>query len=147
MKVIATNKKAYFNYSILDTILAGIELKGSEVKSVRAGSISLAESYVVVKGTELFLRNCYIKPYGAVNNFTPSATRDRKLLLNKSEILKLKQQTAEKGLTLIATKVGLLGSLVKVEVAAARGKKLYDKKEAIKEKDLEREARREIGKR
>ena len=134
------NKKARFNYEILSKLTAGLVLKGCEVKSVRAGNININESFVTIRSGEVYLKNCYIKPYGPENNFTQSPTRDRKLLLNKSEIIRLKQKIGEKGLTLVALKVFFERNLVKVEIALARGKKLYDKKQTLKERDIQREA-------
>ena len=137
---VVSNRKARFNYEILSKLTAGIVLKGCEVKSVRAGNINLNESFVVLRNNEAYLKNCYIKPYCAENNFTESPTRDRKLLLNKAEIIRLKQKVSEKGLALIALKVFFERNLVKVEIALARGKKLYDKKQTLKERDIKREA-------
>lgn len=134
------NKKARFNYEILSKLTAGIELLGCEVKSIRAGNINLNESFVFIKNDEVYLKNCYIKPYSAENNFSISPTRDRKLLLNKSEIIRLKQKVSEKGLTLVALKVFFERNLVKVEIALAKGKKLYDKKQTLKERDIQRES-------
>ena len=138
---VASNKKARFNYEILQKLTAGIALLGCEVKSVRAGNININESFVFIKNDEIYLKNCYIKPFSAENNFTESPTRDRKLLLNKSEITKLKQKVSEKGLALVALKVFFAHNLVKVEIALAKGKKLYDKKQTLKERDIEREAK------
>lgn len=139
MKVIANNKKAYFDFFISDTIEAGIVLEGSEVKSIRAGGISLNESYVKVIGNEVFLINAYIKPFEKASSFAPDSKRTRKLLLNKNEILKLTQKVLEKGLTIVPLRVYLKGSLVKVEIGVGKGKKLYDKRETLKEKTVKRE--------
>lgn len=139
MKVIANNKKAYFDFFISDTIEAGIVLEGSEVKSIRAGGISLNESYVKVIGNEVFLINAYIKPFEKASSFAPDSKRTRKLLLNRNEILKLTQKVLEKGLTIVPLRVYLKGSLVKVEIGVGKGKKLYDKRETLKEKTAKRE--------
>ncbi len=139
MKVIANNKKAYFDFFISDNTEAGIELKGSEVKSIRAGGISLNESYVRVVGNEIFLINAFIKPFEKSSSFVPDSRRTRKLLLKKSEITKLSQKVSEKGLTIVPLKVYLKGNLVKVEIGIGKGKKLFDKRETLKEKTAQRE--------
>lgn len=139
MKVIANNKKAYFDFFISDNTEAGIELKGSEVKSIRAGGISLNESYVRVVGNEIFLINAFIKPFEKSSSFVPDSRRTRKLLLKKSEIAKLLQKVSEKGLTIVPLKVYLKGNLVKVEIGIGKGKKLFDKRETLKEKTAQRE--------
>lgn len=139
MKVIANNKKAYFDFFISDNTEAGIELKGSEVKSIRAGGISLNESYVRVVGNEIFLINAFIKPFEKSSSFVPDSRRTRKLLLRKSEIAKLLQKVSEKGLTIVPLKVYLKGNLVKVEIGIGKGKKLFDKRETLKEKTAQRE--------
>ena len=136
MKVIANNKKAYFDFFISDNTEAGIELKGSEVKSIRAGGISLNESYVRVVGNEIFLINAFIKPFEKSSSFVPDSRRTRKLLLRKSEIAK---KVSEKGLTIVPLKVYLKGNLVKVEIGIGKGKKLFDKRETLKEKTAQRE--------
>lgn len=139
MKVIANNKKAYFDFFISDNTEAGIELKGSEVKSIRDGGISLNESYVRVVGNEIFLINAFIKPFEKSSSFVPDSRRTRKLLLRKSEIAKLLQKVSEKGLTIVPLKVYLKGNLVKVEIGIGKGKKLFDKRETLKEKTAQRE--------
>ena len=139
MKVIANNKKAYFDFFISDNTEAGIELKGSEVKSIRAGGISINESYVRVVGNEIFLINAFIKPFEKSSSFVPDSRRTRKLLLRKSEIAKLSQKVSEKGLTIVPLKVYLKGNLVKVEIGIGKGKKLFDKRETLKEKTAQRE--------
>lgn len=139
MKVIANNKKAYFDFFISDNTEAGIELKGSEVKSIRAGGISLNESYVRVVGNEIFLINAFIKPFEKSSSFVPDSRRTRKLLLRKSEIAKLLQKVSEKGLTIVPLKVYLKGNLVKVDIGIGKGKKLFDKRETLKEKTAQRE--------
>ncbi len=145
MKIIAKNKKAFFNYEILGSYEAGISLLGSEVKSIREGKISLKESYAEIKGGEVFLVNCHISPYEAANRFNHEPTRERKLLLHRQEIKRLTGKIKEKGLTLIPTKVMINDKgKVKVEVSLAKGKRVYQKREAIKEKDREREMRAEL---
>ncbi len=136
MKIVASNKKAHFNYHILSTYQAGVVLKGSEVKSIRGGGINLNDSFVFVKNNEVFVKNAYIKPYDKTASFAPDPRRDIKLLLNRNEILKLKQKVNEKGLTLVPTKVYFEKNLVKIEVALCKGKQLFDKKDALKQQDI-----------
>lgn len=145
MKIIAKNKKAYFNYEILETLEAGISLMGSEVKSIREGKVSLKESYAEVKGGEVFLVNCHISPYTAANIFNHEPRRIRKLLLHRQEIKRLTGKIREKGLTLIPTKVLINDKgKVKVEISLARGKRAYEKREVIRERDREREMQAEL---
>ena len=142
-KQIATNKKARFNYEITDTITAGIVLEGSEVKSIRSGHISLGESFVFIRDGEIFLKNAYIKPYENSGSYTPDSHRTRKLLLNKKEILKLKHKMEAGGYSIVPLKVFFKNNLVKVEIGLGRGKKLYDKRETIKKRTIERKLARE----
>jgi len=145
MRVIATNKKAYFNYEILERLEAGISLMGSEVKSIREGRISLKESHAEIKGGEVYLLNCHISPYEAANRFNHEPLRERKLLLHRQEIKRLTGKTREKGLTLVPTKILINDKgKVKVEISLARGKKAYQKREVIRERDREREMRSEL---
>ena len=139
MELIANNKKAFFNFFISDLTEAGIELKGCEVKSIRSGGISLAESFVTIKGGEVFLQNAYIKPFEKTTSFIPDEIRTRKLLLHKAEIEKLERKVKEKGFSIMPTKVYLKKGKVKVEIGLAKGKKLYDKRETMKEKQTQRE--------
>lgn len=143
MKVISNNKRAFYDYFVSDLVEAGIVLEGSEVKSVRAGGASLSESFVVIKNGEIFLKNAYIKPYEQTSSFKPDERRSRKLLLSKSEISKFARAVKEKGFTLIATKIYFNKSgKVKVEIGLAKGKKLYDKRQTLKEKSVKREIER-----
>lgn len=145
MRTIATNKKAKFNYEILERIEAGISLLGSEVKSVREGGISLKESHAEIKGGEVFLINCNISPYEAASRFNHEPKRDRKLLLHRREIKRLTGKIQEKGLTLVPTKVFFNDKgKVKVEVSLAKGKRAYKKREVIRERDRDRELRAEL---
>ena len=137
--VVANNKKAYFEYFIEETFDAGIVLVGAEVKSIRAGGISLADSFIVVKDGEVMLKNAYIKPFEKTTAFVPNSKIDRKLLLNKSEIQKLYRAHKEKNYTIVPLKVFFKNNLVKVQIALAKGKKLYDKKDSLKEKSQKRE--------
>jgi SsrA-binding protein len=143
MKVITNNKKAFYDYFVSDLVEAGIVLEGSEVKSVRAGGASLAESFVLIKNGEIFLKNAYIKPYEQATSFKPDERRTRKLLLSRSEIQKFSRAVKEKGFTLVATKIYINKSgLVKVEIGLAKGKKLYDKRQTLKEKAVKRDIER-----
>ncbi|MEG1499756.1 MAG: SsrA-binding protein SmpB [Clostridia bacterium] len=144
MKAIANNKRAFFDYFIEEKIEAGIELVGSEVKSIRKGGISINESFVQILNGEIFLKNAYIKPYEMSANFLPDSKRTRKLLVAKSEILKLEQKVKVKGFSIIPLKVYITRNLVKVEIGLAKGKKLYDKRETLKEKSVQREIDRAI---
>ena len=141
MKLVAENKRARFEYELLETYEAGIVLTGDEIKSVRLGHFSIVDTYGFIKDGECFLRNSYIKEYS--NSFDAgrmgdSTRRDRKLLLHKDEILKMKKKLEQEHLTLVPTKAYFSGSNIKVEIAVARGKKLYDKRESLKKKELDR---------
>ena len=147
MKIIAKNKKAFFNYEILESLEAGISLLGSEVKSIREGKISLKESYAEIKDGELYLLNCHISPYEASNRFNHEPLRVRKLLLHRREIKRLTGKVKEKGLTLIPTKVMINDKgKIKVEISLGKGKRAYQKREAIRQRDREREMRAELKK-
>lgn len=138
IKPITTNKRAYHDYFVEDTYEAGIVLVGCEVKSIRQGSINLTDSYVVIKNGQPILINTHISPYekGSYNN--REAKRDRELLLNKSEIRKIKVKVEQKGYTLIPLKVYFKDALVKIELGVCKGKATYDKRETIKEKEIKR---------
>lgn len=144
MKIISTNRKASFEYFLLDKFSAGIVLVGSEVKSIRNSGVSLEDSYVVIKRGEAFIKNMYVKPYEKTTTFAVDERRDRKLLLNRKEILKLERSLNDVGLTIVPTKIYFEKNLVKLEIALAKGKKLYDKRESIKQKELLREKGRHI---
>ena len=144
MKIIATNRRASFEYFLLDKYNAGIVLSGSEVKSIRNGNLSLEDSFVVIRGTNVYIKNMYIKPYEMTTQFSLDERRDRKLLLNKKEILKLDRALKDVGLTIVPTKIYFDKNLVKIEIALAKGKKLYDKRESIKQKELLREKGRHL---
>jgi SsrA-binding protein len=148
MKIIATNKKAYHNYEIVEGFEAGIALLGSEVKSIREGRISLKDSYGEVRDGEVFLLQAHISAYEPANRFNHDPLRERKLLLHRQEIKRLIGKIREKGYTLIPTKVMFNEKgKVKVEISLAKGKRAYQKKQAIKERDLEREMRAELKRR
>ncbi|MBQ9266554.1 MAG: SsrA-binding protein SmpB [Bacilli bacterium] len=138
IKIVVTNKKASFNYFLSDYIEAGLVLTGTEIKSIRAHKCSISDSYVVFKGNEAFLLNMNISVYDLGNIFNHDPLRSRKLLLNKREILKYQQKVVKEGYTIVPTKVYLRKGMAKVEIALAKGKKLYDKRETIKERDDKR---------
>ncbi|NDD62485.1 MAG: SsrA-binding protein SmpB [Acidobacteria bacterium] len=140
-RVIATNREAYHNYFILETFEAGIQLTGTEVKSARAGKVTMKDGYVRVADGEAWLLSVHISPYSHGNRQNHEPDRDRRLLLHKREIERLFSKIREKGLTLIPTKFYFKGNLIKCEIALARGKKLYDKRETEARRDQEREAR------
>ena len=142
IKVIARNKKASYEYFLSDFIECGIELKGTEIKSIKQLAASLNESYVIIKNGEAYIVGMNVSQYDKGNIFNHDVTRTRKLLLHKREIIKLSQKVKEKGFTLVATKLYLKRGRAKLEIALAKGKKLYDKRESIKERDLKMEARK-----
>lgn len=143
-KVISNNKKAFHDYFIDEKFEAGIELFGTEVKSVRSGSVNLKDSYVSLRTGEAILIGMHISPYEKGNIFNRDPLRERRLLLHKKEIMRLIGKTKEKGYSLIPLSVYFLGSKVKVELGLARGKKAYDKREAIAERDAKRNMDRAI---
>ena len=143
-KLIAQNKKAYHDYFIEDKIEAGISLAGTEVKSLRQGKCSIKESFLRIEKGEVFIYGLHISPYEKGNIFNKDPLRVRKLLLHKYEINKLAGKIAEKGYTLVPLQVYFRGSLVKVEIGLAKGKKLYDKRQDIAKKDQRREAEKEF---
>ncbi len=140
---ITTNRKAFFDYFIEDKFEAGIVLEGAEVKSLRNKEFNLQDSFISIQNNEVFLKNAYIKPYEKASAFTPQVRRNLKLLLHKNEILKLIRGTKEKGYTIVPLKAYFVGKNAKLEIGLARGKKLYDKRECIKKKDIERDLKRE----
>lgn len=142
-KIVANNKKASFDYFIEERFEAGIELHGTEVKSIRMGKVSVKESYIQIKNGEVFILGMHISPYEKGNIFNKDPLRVRKLLMHRSEINKLVGKIKTAGYTLVPTKVYLKGSLVKVEVGLAKGKKNYDKRADIQKKDQRREAERD----
>ena len=143
-KLIANNKKAYHDYFILDTYETGISLAGTEVKSLRMGKCSIKESFVRIENGEVYIYGMHISPYEKGNIFNKDPLRPRKLLLHKYEINKLLGKTKEKGIAIVPLKVYFKGSLVKVEIGLAKGKKLYDKRQDIAQKDQQREASRDF---
>ncbi|MHC4182216.1 MAG: SsrA-binding protein SmpB [Planctomycetota bacterium] len=142
MEIVATNRKARFNYEILEKIEAGISLKGTEVKSVRNKNVSIEESYAQIKNDEVFLYNLHISPYEQGNRENHDPIRVRKLLLHRHEIKKLIAKIQQKGLSLIPLSIYTRKGIIKVELAVGRGKRLVDKRESIKKKAIEREIAR-----
>jgi SsrA-binding protein len=147
MKVVCTNKKAYHDYFIEETFEAGIVLLGTEVKSLREGKANLSDSHVLIKGNEAYLFNCHISPYshGNIQNHDP--LRTRKLLLNREEIDKLRGKAIQRGYTIVPLKIYFKGHLAKLEIGLARGKKVFEKREALKEKEAKREISRALKQR
>ena len=143
VKTVATNRKARFEYQLLETFEAGLVLKGTEIKSVRRGQISLQEAYVRTDGKQAWLVGAHIAPYEHASAVQHGPDREKKLLLNKREIRELYDAVRIKGLTIIPVRVYLKGGRAKVEIAIAKGKKKYDKREAIKKRDFEREESRD----
>lgn len=144
IKLIANNKKAYFDYFIEDKYEAGIALHGTEVKSLRMGKCSIKESFLRIENGEVYIYNMHISPYEKGNIFNKDPLRVRKLLLHKYEINKINGQLVQKGYTLIPLQVYFKGSIVKLEIGLARGKKLYDKRQDIAKKDQRREAEKDF---
>jgi SsrA-binding protein len=147
LKVVATNRKARHNYYLLDTYEAGIVLKGSEIKSIRGGQISLAQAYVTTDGQEAWLMNAHIAPYNEASRFNHDPVRPRKLLLHASEIRKLSEKVSQKGATIVPLRVYLKDGLAKIEIALAKGKKHYDKRAEIAKRDAQRELDRQYRRR
>jgi SsrA-binding protein len=148
VKVVATNRKAGFEYFLLERFEAGLSLQGSEIKSIRAGQISIMESYVDIEnGQNAFLVEAHIAPYEQANRFNHDPKRTRRLLLHKKQIRELWDAVRLKGMTIVPTRVYLKDGRAKIEIALARGKKLYDKRETIAKRDAEREAKREAHQR
>lgn len=137
------NKKAYFDYEILEEIEAGIVLTGTEIKSIRNGNANLKDSYAVVRNNEVYLLNMHISEYKEGNIFNHEEKRTRKLLLHKKEILKLRDKINLNGHTLVPLKLYFKGNKVKILLGLAKGKKIYDKRESIKERDINREIKKE----
>ena len=145
IKTIAVNRKAFHDYEILDKIEAGIALAGTEVKSIRAGQVTLKDSFVEIQNQEAFLLRCHITPYLNASFFNHEPERKRKLLLNKREIHRLDQKVKERGFSIIPLQVYLTPKgIVKIEIALARGKRAYEKKQKLKERDIKREMDRDV---
>lgn len=144
IKTIATNRKAYHNYHVLDSLEAGIVLTGTEIKSIRAGRVSLGDAYVKPEGGELWLLNAHIARYEAGSYQSHTPTRPRKLLLHRKEINGLTSQITEKGLTLVPLKLYIKDGIAKAEIALVKGKKLYDKRESIARRESKRKIERAL---
>ena len=143
--LIAKNPTARHNYDIIDTIETGIVLSGTEIKSIRSGKVNLKDSYAGIKNGEIYIHSMHISPYEQGNIFNKDPLRDRKLLLNKSEIRKLIGQIQQKGYTLVPISLYFKGSFVKLELGIGKGKKLYDKREDLKKKDAQMSIKRHIN--
>ncbi len=141
---VADNRKARFEYSLEDALECGIELKGTEVKSLRAGQVAFRDSFCSIEKGELWLKNLHISPYTFASHFNHQADRQRKLLASRKQIAQLLRKVKEKGYSIIPTKIYFKGSLVKIEIAIAKGKKLYDKRETIQKRDLQRQEGRKM---
>ena len=144
-RVAATNRRAFFDYEILERHEAGIVLTGTEIKSVRAGKVDLGDAYARVRDGEMWLHNTHIAPYDPASQFNHDPRRLRKLLMHRDEIGRLESEVAEKGLTLVALRIYIKRHVAKVELGLARGKRRYDKRQAIINRDMDREARRAVG--
>jgi SsrA-binding protein len=147
VKVVATNRKARHEYFIRETYEAGLELMGTEIKSIRAGQISLAEAYVRVDGRQAWLMDAHIAPYDQASHFNHEPRRPRRLLLHRSEITRLWNEVRQQGVTIVPLQVYLKDGRAKIEIATAKGKKLYDKRAAIAERDAKREIERQLRRR
>jgi SsrA-binding protein len=144
IKIIATNRKAGFEYFLFERFEAGISLQGSEIKSIRAGQISITEAFIDIDNSNAWLVEAHIAPYEQANRFNHDPKRTRRLLLHKKEIRELWDAVRQKGVTVVPTRVYLKNGRAKVEVAIAKGKKLHDKRAAIARRDAERESEREM---
>ena len=144
IKIVARNRKAKFEFDLLETFEAGLELKGSEIKSIRAGQVSLSEAYVRTNGRQAWLVGAHVAPYDQASHFNHEPDRDRRLLLHKREIKTLWDAVRLKGTTIVPTMLYLRNGLAKVEIALAKGKRQYDKRQAIKQRDTDREINRAL---
>ena len=144
-RALASNRQAFYNYEILDRYEAGLVLTGTEIKSMRAGRVDLRDAYARAQNGELWLANAYIAPYESASFFNHDPRRPRKLLLHKDEISRLAGAVAEKGLTIVALRIYIKNHVAKVELALAKGKRQYDKRRAIIDREMDREARRALG--
>jgi len=147
IKIVSRNRKAKFEYELLDKFEAGIELRGSEIKSIRAGQVSLSEAYVRTNGRQAWLVGAHIAPYDQASIFNHDPEREKRLLLHKKEIKELWDGVRLKGMTVIPTMIYLKDGLAKVEIALAKGKRQYDKRQAIKKRDMSREVDRAMDNR
>jgi SsrA-binding protein len=144
IKIVSTNRKASFEYYLLERFEAGISLRGTEIKSIRSGQISLAEAYVSINEREAWLINAHIAPYDPASKFNHDPIRPRRLLLHRKEIRELWDDVRQKGVTVVPIKVYLKGGRAKLEIAIAKGKKLYDKRAEMEKRDTQREVERQF---
>ena len=144
VKVVATNRKAGFEYFLLEHYEAGLSLQGSEIKSIRAGQVSLAEAYVRVEGRQAWLMEAHIAPYAQANRYNHEPKRPRRLLLHRKELRELWDAVRQKGVTIVPTRVYLKEGRAKLEIAIAKGKKLHDKRQVIAQREAEREIKRQM---
>jgi SsrA-binding protein len=147
VKVVATNRKARFEYFLLEHYEAGLSLQGSEIKSIRAGQVSLAEAYVRVEGRQAWLMEAHIAPYAQANRYNHDPRRPRRLLLHRKELRELWDAVRQKGVTIVPTRVYLKEGRAKLEIAIGKGKKLHDKRQAIAQREAEREIERQMQRR
>ncbi len=147
IKIVSRNRKAKFEYQLFETFEAGLELQGTEIKSIRAGQVSLSEAYVRTNGKQAWLVGAHIAPYDQASLFNHDPERDRRLLLHKREIKELWDGVRLKGMTIVPTILYLRDGLAKVEIALAKGKRQYDKRQSIKKRDMERDVNREMDRR
>ncbi|MCJ7584873.1 MAG: SsrA-binding protein SmpB [Anaerolineales bacterium] len=147
IKVVATNRKARFEYFLLEHYEAGLALQGSEIKSIRAGQVSLAEAYVRVEGRQAWLMEAHIAPYAQANRYNHDPKRPRRLLLHRKELRDLWDAVRQKGVTIVPTRVYLKEGRAKLEIAIAKGKKLHDKRQALAQREAEREMERQMQRR
>lgn len=147
IKVLATNRKAYHDYDVEETHEAGVALTGTEIKSVRAGSVNLRDSYAQVRNGEMWMMNVHIAPYEPASRQNPDPYRDRKLLMHRGEIMRLMGRVQEKGLTLVPLRMYLKNNHAKIEVGLVRGKRLYDKRQTIAKRESAREIERAVKER
>ena len=143
IKVVATNRKAGFEYFLIEKFEAGLSLKGSEIKSIRAGQMSLVESYIEIESGQAWLRGAHVAPYEQASRYNHDPLRARRLLLNKREIKQLFNSVRQKGMTIVPTRVYIKEGRAKIEIALARGKKMHDKREIIAQRDAQRDSERE----
>ena len=143
-KTVTVNRKAYHDYLILERVEAGMVLTGTEIKSIRAGQVNIREAYVRVQNREMWLINAHIAPYQAGGIYNHEATRHRKLLLHRDQMVDLMDSVGQKGLTIVALRLYIRNHVAKVELGLARGKRQYDKRRAIMDRDLDREAQRAL---
>ncbi|HPH95513.1 MAG TPA: SsrA-binding protein SmpB [Anaerolineaceae bacterium] len=146
-KTVATNRKASFEYFLLEHFEAGLALQGSEIKSIRAGQVSLGEAYIKIDGHDAWLLNAHISPYDPASRYNHDPLRPRRLLLHRSEIRKMWDQVRQKGVTIVPVRIYLKDGRAKLEIAVAKGKKLYDKRNEIAARDSKREVERQMSRR